>query len=452
MALVEGCKHELEILIPAEAVEEETSKVTKTFQGRAKLPGFRPGKAPASLIRRNFGGDIRQQVLEHLVPKFFDAKAKEENLRVVGTPSISDVHFHDGEPVRFKAKFEVFPEIDLAEYAGIEVPYAQPEVTDEDVEKRLEELRESKATYANEEPRPLLDGDYAVISLESISGAAEPIRSDEVVVLIGGPETLAGFTENLRDASPGDEKEFEVTYPEDYGQAKLSGKTVKFKVGVKGLRRKELPELNDDFAQDLGDFRTMDELKEALRKSIMAQREAEAQRVAKDKLVEKLVDANEFPVPEGFVERQIENRVEQRLRSLSQQGVDPSSFNLDWTRIKEAQRDAATREVKASLILGKVAERESIGVTNEEVDREVTRIAAQSREPLPAVRKKLTEDGTMDRIASHIQTEKTLNFLFDKATKTVPEPEEELPMVNPNAEDETAAEAQPESSLESGSE
>src|SRR6202000_1797597 len=215
-----------------------------------------------------------------------------------------------------------------------------------------------------EDPRPLREGDYAVISLESLSGAESPIKSDEVQVLIGGPETLAGFTEHLREASPGDEKEFDVTYPEDYGQAKLSGKTVKFKVGVKGLRRKELPELNDDSAQDLGDFRTMDELKEALRKSIMSQREAEAQRVAKDKLVEKLVDANEFPVPEGFVERQIENRVEQRLRSLSQQGVDPSSFNLDWTRIKEAQRDAATREVKASLILGKVAEREAIAGTN----------------------------------------------------------------------------------------
>lgn len=415
---MEGCKHELEISIPAEAVEAETIKVTKTFQSRAKLPGFRPGKAPASLVRRNFSGDIRQQVLEQLVPRFFDEKAKEENLRVVGTPTISDVHLHDGEPLRFKAHFEVFPEFEPAEYTGVEVPYQQPEVSDEDVEKRLAELRESKATFVNEDPRALQDGDYAVISLESVAGADSPIKSDEVVVLINGPETLAGFSENLRDASPGDEKEFDVTYPEDYGQEKLSGKTVRFHVVVKGLRRRELPEINDEFAQDLGDFRNMDELKDALRKSILAQREADAQREAKDKLVDKLVDANEFPVPEKFVERQIENRVEQRLRSLAQQGVDPRSFNLDWEKIKEAQRDAAIREVKASLILGKVAEREAIGVTNEEVDREVQRIAQQNREPVATVRKKLAEDGTLDRIASHIQTEKTLNFLFDKATKT----------------------------------
>ncbi len=415
---MEGCKHELEVSIPADAVEAETGKVAKTFQDRARLPGFRPGKAPASLIRKSFAGDIRQKVLENLVPRFFNARAEEENLRVVGTPSISDVHFHEGESLHFKARFEVYPEFELSEYKGVEIPYKQPEVTGEDVEKRVEELRESKATYVNEDPRPVRDGDYAVVSLESIAGAEPPIKSDEVVVLIGGPETLAGFTENLRDASPGDEKEFDVVYPEDYGKENLAGKTVRFHTVLKGLRRRELPEINDDFAQDLGDFRTLDELKEALKKSIYAQREAEAQREARDKLVDKLVDANEFPVPEAFVERQIENRVEQRLQSLAAQGVDTKSFHLDWSKIKEAQRDAALREVKASLILSKVAQRESIGVTNDEVDREVERIARERREPLVTVRKRLSEDGTMDRIASHIQTEKTLSVLFENATKT----------------------------------
>jgi trigger factor len=424
LAFVEGCKHELEISIPAEAVEAETGKVTKVFQERARMPGFRPGKVPLSLVRRNFAGDIRQKVLETLVPQFFNAKAKEENLRVVGSPNISDVHLHDGEPLRFKAQFEVYPEFEPAEYKGVEVEYAAPEVTDEDVAKRLEELRESKANYVNEDPRAIQDGDYAVISLESLAGADTPIKSDEVVVLIGGPETLAGFTENLRGSSPEDAKDFDVVYPEDYGGEKLAGKTVRFHVSVKGLRRKELPELNDDFSQDLGDFRTLDELRDAVRKSMFGEREAEAQRTAKDKLVEKLVDANDFPVPEVFVERQIENRVENRLRSLAQQGVDPKSFNLDWDKIKAAQRDAALREVKASLILTKVAEREAIAVTNDEVDREVERIARQNREAISTARKKMTEDGTLDRIASHIQTEKTLNFLFDKASKITPQPNE----------------------------
>jgi trigger factor len=229
---------------------------------------------------------------------------------------------------------------------------------------------------------------------------------------------MAGFTENLTGASPGDEKEFDVIYPEDYGREQLAGKTVHFHVVVKGLRRKELPELNDEFAQDLGDFRTVDELKDAVRKSLLGQRQMEAQRAAKDKLMEKLVEANQFPVPEAFVDRQIENRVEQRLRALSQEGIDPNSFKLDWPKVKEAQRDQALREVRASLILSKVSEREAIAATRDEVDREVDRIARQEREAVASVRKKLTENGTMDRIASHIQTEKTLNFLFEHATKT----------------------------------
>lgn len=423
MALVEGCKHELEISIPAEEVKAETDKVTKSFQERAKLPGFRPGKAPASLIRRNFEGDIRQRVLKHLVPRFFDARAKEENLRVVGTPNVSDVHFHEDEPLRFKASFEVFPEFELAPYTGIEVPYGTPEVADEDVEKRIEKLRETRATYVNEDPRPLADGDYAVISLESISGAEPPIKSDEVVVLLNGPETMADFTENLRGASPGDEKDIDVTYPEDYGEEKLAGKTVRFHVNVKGLRRRELPEVNDDFAQDVGDFRNMEELKKQLRETIFSQRENDAQREAKDKLVEKLVDANEFPVPERFVEGQIQTRVENRLRTMAQRGIDPRSLNLDWAKIRENQRGTAIREVRASLILSRIAEREAIVVTNEEVDREVQRVSQQSREPIATVRKRLTEDGTLDRIASTIHTDKTLNFLFEKAVKTAPEPE-----------------------------
>jgi len=426
LALVEGCKHELEISIPGEAVEQETQKVTEHFQQRAQLKGFRAGKAPLSLIRKSFSSDIRQKVLENLIPKFLDAKVSDEKLRVVGTPNVTDVHYHEGESVHFKAQFEVFPEFELTDYRGVEVPYAQPEVSDEDVEKRIAEIRDSKATYANEDPRPIVNGDYAVVSLESLSGTDEPVKADEVQVLIGGPETMAGFTENLTGASPGDEKEFDVTYPDDYGRESLAGKTVRFKVDVKGLRRKELPEVNDEFAQDLGDFRTVDELKDAVRKSILAQRESETQRVAKDKLVDKLVDLNVFDVPTTFVDKQIENRVEQRLRALAQEGVDPRSFNLDWAKIKEAQRGQATREVRASLILGRVAEREAIVATNAEVDAEVERIARQEREVVAVTRKKLLENGTLDRIASHIQTEKTLNFLFENAVKTVPEPEPEV--------------------------
>ena len=421
MALVEGCKHSLEISVPVETVDNETERVVSSFQHRAKLPGFRPGKAPAGLVRKQFEGDIRQQVIENLVPKFLDEELQKHDLKIVGTPDISDVHFHRGEPLRFKAEFEVFPEIELKEYQNLEVAYQDPQITDEDVAKRIEEIRDQKADYSNVDPRPVQDGDYAVVALESLSGVEQPVKQDEMMLNVGAGDTLPAFTENLRGMSPGEEKDFEVTYPEDYGQPKLAGRTIRFHVVVKGIRKKELPEVNDEFAKDLGDFRTVDELREALRKTMFAQREQEAQRAAKDKLVEKLVDAHEFPIPEAFVDRQVRNRIEQTLHSLAQEGVDASKIQLDWQKLKAAQRDKALREVKASLLLSRIAERETINATRDEVDKEVERLARQQREPFAAVRMRFEKDGTLGRIASHIQTEKTLNFLFEHAQKTAQE-------------------------------
>jgi trigger factor len=418
LALIEGCKHALEVEIPVEDVKSETGKVVEELQKRVRMPGFRPGKAPASLILKNYGEDVRRKVLEELIPKALQKEFENQNLRVVGSPNVTDVHFHDGESVHFKAEFEVYPDFELKEYRGISVPYHDPEVTEEDVDKRIEEIRDNKATYANIDPRPLEDGDFAVLALESLEGVDPPVQADEMTIEVGGPDALEGFTENLRGMSPGEEKEFDVSYPEDYGQERLAGKTVKFRAQVKGVRKKELPELNDEFAQDLGDYRTMDELRAAVKKSLFDQRQDEAQREAKDKIVEHLVDEHEFPVPEVFITRQIESRVEQRLRTLTQQGLDPKSFNLDWDSIKDAQREPATREVKASLVINRVAERESIVPTRDEVDKQVERLARQQREAYAPLRIRLEKDGTLNRIAAHIQTEKTLNFLFEHATKT----------------------------------
>jgi trigger factor len=321
--------------------------------------------------------------------------------------------------LRFKAEFEVAPDIELLDYKGLTAPYHDPEISDEDINKRIEELRHQKAEFVNEDPRPVQDGDFAVLSLESLGGVdGPPVKQEEMTLEVGGGDTLEGFTENLRGMHPGEEKEFEVAYPEDYGQVKLAGKTVRFRTHVKGIRRKELPELNDDFAQDLGDYRTLDELREAVRKSLFAQRQFEAQQEAKNKLVEKLVDMHDFPVPEAFVDRQIQNRVEQRVRALAEQGLDPKSLNLDWKKLRETQRDKALREVKASLLLARISEREAINATRDEVDKEVERLARQQREPFAAVRLRLEKDGTLGRIASHIQTEKTLDFLFEHAGKT----------------------------------
>ncbi len=417
MALVEGCKHSIEITVPVAEIEQETERVVAEIQKKAKLPGFRPGHAPLSIVKTRFAGDIRQDVLEKIVPRAFRAAVEKDRLQVVGSPDISDVHFHSGEPLKFKAEFEVAPEFDLGDYRGIVVNYSEPEVSDEEVNKRIDEIREQKAEYVNEDPRPLADGDYALISLESLSGVAEKVQQDELMIKIGDEATLSAFTDNLRGASPEESREFDVTYPEDYERKTLAGRTVRFKATVKAVRRKELPEANDEFAKDLGDYQTLDEVKEAVRKQIVREKEFRAQEAAKHQLIDKLVDAHDFPVPNVYVDRQIEMNVENQLRSLAAQGIDPRSIKLDWNKVRESQKDKAMRDVKASLLLDRIGDREAINATQEEVDKEVQRIARQQREAVAVTRAKLQKDGTINRIAGHIRTEKTLNFLFEQARK-----------------------------------
>ena len=419
MALIEGCKYEFEITVPLDKIQAETDRIVANIQKRANLPGFRPGKAPASLIRSRFQAEIRQDVLESILPKAFRAKAEEDHLEVVGTPNVTDVHFHDGEPLRFKAEFEVAPTVDLKEYRDLPIPYNEKPVTDADIAERIDSIRNQKAEFVNEDPRPLADGDFAVVSLKSIGGLdGPPIENNEMVLHLGDAETMPEFTENLRGMSPEEEKEFDVTYPEDYAQDRIAGKTVKFKVTVKAVRRKELPELNDEFARDLGDYQNLDELREAIRKAITGENQYAAQQEAKVKLVDELVNNHDFPIPEAFIERQIQAQVEGYLREIAGRGVDPNTLKLDWEQIKKSQREKAIRDVKGSLLLEKVANTEAIHTTNDEVDREIQRFARQEREPAAAVRMKFEKDGTLGRIASRIRTEKTLNFLFEHARKS----------------------------------
>jgi trigger factor len=305
----------------------------------------------------------------------------------------------------------------LGEYRGITVTYDQPEVTDADVDQRLEQIRDQKSEYVNEDPRPLQDGDYAVVSLESLSGVAEKVSQDELMLKIGDEATMPAFTENLRGASPDESREFEVAYPADYERENLAGRTVKFRASVKAVRRKELPELNDEFAKDLGDFQTLDELKETVRKTILRERDHQATEKAKHELIDKLVDAHDFAVPDAYIDRQIQINVENQLRSLAGQGVDASKIKLDWQKVRDSQKDRAARDVKASLLLDKIAEREAIGATQEEVDREVQAVARRAREAVAIVRAKLQKDGQIAKIAGGIRTDKTLNLLFEQARK-----------------------------------
>ncbi len=423
LAHIEGCKHSLDITIPAEAVAAETEKVLDKVQEKAQLKGFRPGKAPRGHVKSLYRAEIQREVLENLIPKSIDEACEKEGLRMVSQPEVKDLHFHEGESVHFKAEFEVSPDFELGEYRGLHVPYAEPLVTDANIDERLNDIRESRAELVNVDPRPATEGDHCLVSLESISGVdGPPMNQDDINIEIGGKETIKEFSEVLQGAMPGDIRETEITYPENYAAERLSGKTVRFKIELKTIRIKELPELNDDFAKDLGDYQTLDELREEIRKAIFREREYVAQTEAKNALIDKLVDSHVFPVPAVFVERQVEINIENQLRNFAAQGMDVSKIRLDWDKIKETQSEKAGRDVKASLILERVADTESIHTTQDELDGEVNRIARQKREPVAAIRLKFEKDGTLGRIASRIRTEKTLNLLFEQAVKESPAP------------------------------
>ena len=417
MSTATDCKRSLDIEIPLEEVEIAQDRVTQSLKQRVRLPGFRPGKAPVSLIKSRFESEIRSEVLESLVPDAFRKRVDKEELKVVGTPDISDLHFEAGQPIRFKAEFEVAPDIEVSEYRGLPVKYAEPTVTEEEVDQRLESMRESKADYVNVDPRPIEKGDHVLAHLRSVSGLEEPVDQDSLQIEVGGADTLQAFTDHLIGAQPDETKEFDVTYPDDYGSEKLAGKTVQFQLTPKVIRRKELPVLDDEFARDLGDYQSLSELRDAVHKTVFREKQAAAQHAAKEELIDRLVESHDFPVPEAYVDYQIENQTRARLREITGQDVDLSKLNLNWKEIKEKQRDKAVRSVKAALLLDRIADRESIHATKDEVDHELQHIARHEREPVPAVRNRLEKEGALGRIADNIRTEKTLNFLLEQAKK-----------------------------------
>ncbi len=414
------CLREIAVEVPADVVAKERENVLSKYAKFARVPGFRKGKVPASIVRQRFADDINQEVLESLLPRYLREESQKQNLNPVSQPRVVDLHMHEGEPLRFKASFEVLPEFEIPGYQEITVEREDVTVTNEEVEKAVENLREQHARYENvEEDRPLADGDFAQAGFVGNSGeeGAEPVEVPEVLVEIGGVNTLPEFTENLRGMKTGEEKTFDVKYADDYAEKRLAGKTVQYKATVRGIKKKVMPELNDEFAKELGgDFNTLDELKGKIREGMQHEKEHQAEHAAKDKIVEQIVAKYDFPVPEAFVDNAIDERLERGMRALAAQGMRVEDMRkMDWGRLREGQREAARREVKASLVLDKIAEAEKLEVADEELDKEVQAIARQSQQSVDEVRARLTENGGLNRIRTRLRNDKALEFLYRRS-------------------------------------
>jgi len=410
------CWKEIELEIPAETVQAEIAKVAKDLARVARIPGFRPGKAPITLIRRRFADDIKNEVLQSLVPERLERALDEARLVPVTRPHVEKVDFSEGGPVKFKARFEVLPEFELSDYKNLEVEVESAEVADEDVDRALEEMREQAASLVPIEGRPAQDGDYVVLKMVGTpaDGKAQPIRMDNALCHVGSEETVAAFSENLRGAATGETRRFDVEYPADYPEAKLAGHAFHFAAEVVAVKERKLPELNDELAKETGEGETLEELKQKIRQRLEAAREERQNALAKDKIVDLLLSRHSFPVPEAMVEGQMDARLERAMRRLIAQGIDPRSVNVDWVSLRRQQRERAEGDVRAEILLDRIATAETIEVSDEELDKELASAAERSGESVAVLRARLTREGAVDTMKSKLRNEKMLDRLYQQ--------------------------------------
>ena len=413
------CVREVKIEAPVEDVDKAFARVLKEYKKYAKIPGFRAGKVPESVVKRRFAEQIKKDVVESLLPERFQAAIAAAGVVPVSQPNLTSLTLEEGTALDGTAVFEVVPSFSIDGYQDVIVPKPTVEATEEEFQAELKQLRESRATVEPvEEDRALVDGDWAQISYSGqvleLAGA-DPISGQDSLVEIGGAETLPAFTEGLRGSKVGQELKVEVTYPADYVEAKLAGQTVAYEIDVKAIKKRTLPELNDEFATELGDYENLAALETRIREHLLANKQRQSEGEVREALFAALIAKYQFPVPESLVQQQVDARLDRGLRALAQQGMNADMMRkLDFGRLRAAQRDSAIGEVKTSLLIDRIADAEGIAVSDEEVDREIYMAALQQREPVEALRARLTEDGGLARIREQLRREKTANLLYQR--------------------------------------
>jgi len=413
------CTRELVLDVPTEEVTKAYRTVVGNYRKYAKIPGFRAGKVPESVIKRRYATEIRKDVIDGLLPQRFNKAVAELGAKPVGQPQVTELTVEDGAPLHVKAVFEFVPAFSIEGYKDVTVPKPPVEITDEEFQAELAQLRESRATIEPvEEDRALVDGDWAQITYKGqIEGdeAAAPISGEDTLVEIGGKDTVEAFSAALRGAKPGQELKAEVIYPADYAEAKLAGKTVAYDVEVKAIKKRTLPQLDDDFAKELGAYESYADLEERVREHLASRKRRSVEGETKDRLFAALTEKYPFPIPESLVQEQIDARLDRGLRALAAQGMDTEQMRkLDFARLRAAQRDSASAEVRTFILLDRIAQEENITVSDEEMDHELQLAALQSREPVDALKVRLTEDGGLARIREQLRREKTASVLYER--------------------------------------
>jgi trigger factor len=418
--------------VPPDVVEAEVAKVAKAYSRSAKVPGFRQGKVPAGIIRQRYKDQILHDVTHDLIPRLVGAALRERELLPVAAPDIQDLVLEDGQPMTFKANFETVPPIDPGEYTGLSL-HKRPAVLDVGaVDHALEHLQERHARWHPVEGRGSETGDTLLVDmtrtrrtrLVTLAGEdapAAPSPEDDkpedlqnVTLELGATANPPGFDEHLTGASEGDKREFTVKYPADYEIAELAGATVDYVVTVKGLRRKELLPLDDEFAKEVSDLETLEGLRDRVREDLTRGAEQESEQELRRDILQKL-GSRMKTAPEALVDQEVDRRLEEFVRRLMEQGVDPMKVNIDWREMRERQLEAATQTVKSTLVLDEIAHREKIEATEEELEAEIAKFAERAGRTPAAVRARLEKEDALDRLRAGLIREKAMTWLIEHA-------------------------------------
>ena len=419
---VSSVKKRLKVEVPAGIALKEFDQVVKAYKRQARLPGFRPGKAPVELIKRHFKKSIRSDVLQKLIPNSYDQAIREKGVQPIGEPSLDNLTFEEGDPLVYEANFEIHPEIEVPEYKGLKVTVELKPVTPEDVEEELERMRQEHSRLVPVENRAIKKGDYVVIELqgeyldgEESGSAHQPFSEKNVVVKVGDEKTHEAFTQALLGSKVGEDKKFEVEYDSDYPEKKLAGHKVLFTVQIEELKEQIVPELNDEFARDLGDYKEMKELREEIEKRLTVEREKNREKDFENKLLEMLVEKTSFELPEILVKDRSDAMLTDLAYGMVSQGVDPGKANVDWAKIRAELQPRAEQQVRGSMILSEIGSREDIQISREELEQELEQMADSMNQPKEKVQQYLQQENRMEGVKSRLLREKVLKMLLESA-------------------------------------
>jgi trigger factor len=431
---VSPTRKEIKIEIATEQVRSAYDRVSERYAKGARVPGFRPGHAPQSVVRHRFKSEIRGEVLRELLPEAVNDAIGEHSLATIGEP---DVHFDNKdalerlgeEPIKVKVEVEVFPEVKLAEYKGLEATKRVRPVTDQDVDRMIEGLREASASLEPVEDRAAEIGDTVTINVHGKFvdlPDEEDINVEDVEVVLAGEGVQPEFTEHLAGTKADDLRSFEVQYPDDYTSKNLAGKKVAYEATVTAVRRRELPAVDDEWSKSLSEeFDSVATLRTKVREDLEKRSKAESDHRLRSEIMRALLKANRFEVPESLIEQQTSHRFESIVRDMIGRGIDPRNEKLDWKGAREELRGQAEEDVRATMLLEEIADKENISVSNEEVEAEIEAIATASRQPKEQVRAALTKEGGERSIAHRLRNRKALDLLIENARVTEEEWSEE---------------------------